>query len=165
MHRRPTGLLTVPGLAALSAAALSAAVLTGCSYSEPYEPAATADVPDVRGPDDLADPYSGQYDAEFAEDVEAWAGHEVTLAAEVLSPVSFTITAPEGGDVPRLLVVADEEVAGLQAGTRVVVAATPQDEFDVAAVEAALDRDLDDDRHTEHAGEAWLDADVVEPSA
>ncbi|WP_324277686.1 hypothetical protein [Blastococcus brunescens] len=54
-------------------------------------------VPDIRGAEDLDDPYVGLLDAAFREDLEAYSGQEVTLladVADVISPRAFTVTSP-----------------------------------------------------------------------
>jgi hypothetical protein len=153
-HRR-TGRLVVAGLSAVTALSLSACG-EGLNETQDPEP-----VPDVRGEDDLTDPFTGAYDEEFAEDMSVYTGQEVTLTAqvdEVFSTEVFSITAPDGGDVEPALVVAEDVPDSLEAGTPVVVAATPVEDFDPAAVPG----DVDPGDVGEWEGEEYLEAQVVE---
>lgn len=137
--------------------------LSGCGEEELA--VGETDVTDVRGEDDLTDPYTGEYDEAFREDVDVYAGAEVTLRAQVedvLSPSSFTIVGPEGVAVEPLLVVTADDVAGLEPGLPVTVAATPATEFDVAEVETELGVDLEDEQYAEWDDEPFLLATIVE---
>lgn len=151
----------------LSALAVAMSTVSGCSSDwEPSAPDAGEDVPDIRGEDNFADPYTGEYDEDFAEDIESYDGLEVTLeaeVAEVISPWTFVVTAPDAADVPPLLVVYPEE-AELAEGDTVIVAATPDEGFDLQEVEDALGTDLDDDAYDEWADEVYLRASNVEPA-
>lgn len=150
-------------------AALGGAVLAGCSGVDDEEavggePTTAAD-PDVRPPGDLEDPYDGAYTAEFREDLDAYAGLEVTLTGEVVSivsPVAFTMTGPDGADVEPILVVTSTEPA-LMPGEQVAIGAVPGDEFDLADVEEALGADLPDEAFEEWDDEPFLAASIVEP--
>ena len=152
MYRR----LAVGAASALAAVSLSACSGDGNAPQDPEE------VPDIRGDDDLTDPFTGAYDAEFAEDMSVYAGQEVTLSAEVaevFSPQVFSITAPDGGEVEPALVVAEQAPDLLVEGDQVTVAATPIEGFDAESilgddVEAADVEDWDD--------EVYLAAEIVE---
>jgi hypothetical protein len=149
--------------AVLLAALLSGAVLAGCGEDD-EDPTTAADV-DVRPPDDLRDPYNGAYDADFREDLDGYEGVEVSLLGEVgriVSPVAFTLT---GGDVEPILVITDQELADLQPGETVAVAAEPADEFELSTLEESLGTDLPDEAYEEWEGEPFLDATRVEPRA
>lgn len=140
------------------------AALPACA-DDPQQPQTGSDAPDVRGAGDLEDPYDGPYTSDFHADVEAFVDQEVTLEASVdrvVSPVAFTITGPDGQQVEPLLVIAKEPLPGLQAGQDVVVAATPQDDFQVSAVEDRLDAALPEDPYEEWDGEPYLSASTVE---
>ncbi|MGY1780604.1 hypothetical protein [Geodermatophilus sp. SYSU D01036] len=62
-------------------------------------------------------------------------------------PVAFTITGPDGEDVGSLLVLANEPLPSLEPGHEVVIAAVPQDDFDVSV--------LDDDRSAAPTAESY----------
>jgi hypothetical protein len=150
--------------AVLALAAVGALGLPACA-DNPEQPETGTDLPDIRGEEDLADPYDGPYDAEFHQDVEAYADQEVTLSAdvaEVLSDRSFTITGPEGEEVEPILVVTEDAVEGLEQGGSVLVAATAHDEFELADVEEELGVDLTDEEYEEWDGEPYLTASQVE---
>lgn len=139
------------------------AALPACA-GDPQQPETGSDAPDIRGSGDLEDPYDGPYTADFHTDVEAYVDQEVTLEASVdrvVSPVAFTITGPDGQEVEPLLVVADEPLPDLRAGQDVVVAATPQDDFEVSAVEDRLDAALPEQTYVEWEGEPYLSASEV----
>ncbi|MGY1737309.1 hypothetical protein [Geodermatophilus sp. SYSU D00684] len=123
--------------------------LSACG-GDPEQPETGSDAPDIRGSEDLEDPYDGPYTSDFREDVEAYVGQEVTLEAavdRVVSPVAFTITGPDGEDVGSLLVLANEPLPSLKPGQEVVIAAVPQDDFDVSV--------LDDDRLAAPTAESY----------
>ena len=139
------------------------AALPACA-EDPQQPETGSDAPDIRGSGDLEDPYDGPYTPDFHTDVEAYVDQEVTLEASVdrvVSPVAFTITGPDGQEVEPLLVVADEPLPDLRAGQDVVVAATPQDDFEVSAVEDRLDAALPKQTYVEWEGEPYLSASEV----
>lgn len=140
--------------------------LSGCGEEELA--VGETDVTDVRGEDDLTDPYTGEYDEAFREDVDVYAGTEVTVSAQVedvLSPNSFTIVGPDDTSVEPLLVVVADEVAGLEPGLPVTVAATAALEFDLAEVEGQLGVDLEDEQYGEWEDQPFLLATIVEASA
>ena len=149
--------------AAIALALVVTAALPACA-DNPQQPETGSDAPDIRGPGDLEDPYDGPYTADFHTDVEAYVDQEVTLEASVdrvVSPIAFTITGPDGQDVEPLLVVADEPLPDLEAGQEVVVAATPQDDFEVSAVEDQLDAHVPPEPYEEWEGEPYLSASRV----
>jgi hypothetical protein len=153
--QRRTGRLLVAGLSAAAAFSLSACG-EGVNETQDPEP-----VPDVRGEDDLTDPFTGAYDEEFAEDMSAYSGQEVTLTAqvdEVFSAEVFSITSADGGDVEPALVVAEDAPDSLEAGSPVVVAATPVEDFDPAGVPG----DVNPADLGEWDGEEYLRAQTVE---
>lgn len=155
-----------PGAVLLALATAASVSLTACG-GNPEQPDLGEDVADVRGPGDLADPYDGPYDDDFHTDVEAYADQEVTLSAavdQVVSPVAFTITGPDGEEVEPLLVVSTEPVEGLQPGDDLLVAATPQRELDIPELESALGTDLEDELYEEWEGEPYLTASIVQPA-
>lgn len=152
--------------AAVLLVAAATAALPACG-DNPQQPSTGSDAPDVRGSEDLEDPYDGPYTEDFHTDVEAYADQEVTLEAavdRVVSPIAFTITGPGGEEVEPILVVSREEVPDLQPGQEVVVAAVPQREFEVAAAESELDVDLPEEAYAEWEGEPYLSAGIVETS-
>jgi hypothetical protein len=152
-------------LRVLLVAGAAGAIVSGCGSEEASQTSPAA--PDVRGPGDLEDPYDGPLTADFREDLPAYAGQEVTLTADVvgvLSPVAFTVTAPDGADVEPLLVLATTELPELRPGQPVVLAAEPQGEFELTEIEEALDTDLPDEVYEEWEGEPYLSASIVQSS-
>ncbi|MCZ2839536.1 hypothetical protein [Modestobacter sp. VKM Ac-2985] len=140
--------------------------LSGCGEEELV--VGGTDVPDVRGEDDLTDPYTGEYDEEFRADVDVYAGTEVTVSAQVedvLGPHSFSIVGPDDSSVEPLLVVVPDEVPGLEPGLLVTVAATAANEFDLAEIETQLGIDLEDAQYEEWEDQPFLLATIVEESA
>ncbi len=149
----------------LALAAAGSLVLPACAEN-PEQPSTGTEASDVRGPEDLEDPYDGPLTAAFRQDIEAYVDQEVTLeaqVADVLSPAAFTITGRDE-EVEPLLVVVEQPVGDLTPGIPVVVAATAQDEFEVAAVEEELGVDLPEGAE-EWEGEAYLRASIVENAA
>ncbi|WP_164700954.1 hypothetical protein [Modestobacter sp. KNN46-3] len=148
-----------------------ALVLSGCGGDDPQEgdlAVGETDVSDIRGEDDFTDPYTGEYDEAFENDLDVLAGTEVTVLGrveEVLTPSAFTIVGPEGTTVEPLLVVAAEEVGELESGTPVTVAATVGRDFEVTEVEDQLGVDLEDAEFEQWLGREYLAATIVEPSA
>ncbi len=154
------------GLGAVTAVVLAGmATLSACTEN-PQQPETGTDAPDIRGSQDLEDPYDGPYTDDFHTDVEAYVDQEVTLEASVdrvVSPIAFTITGPDGEDVAPLLVVAQNPLPALEAGQDVVVAATPQDDFSVSAVADRLNAHLPEEPYEEWEGEPYLSASMVSP--
>ncbi|MGY1665776.1 hypothetical protein [Geodermatophilus sp. SYSU D00696] len=158
-----------PSHGRLARALATALVMTGTAASSacgenPRQPETGSDAPDIRGAEDLEDPYDGPYTPDFHDDVEAYVDQEVTLEASVdrtVSSVAFTITGRDGEDVEPLLVVADDPLPELQAGQDVVVAAVPHDEFDLSVVEDDLDASLPGEPYEEWEGEPYLSASTV----
>ena len=153
-----------PGSRVLAAVVLAGtAAVSGCS-GNPEQPETGSDASDIRGEGDLEDPYDGPYTDDFHDDVEAYVDQEVTLeaaVAEVVSPNAFTITGPDGADVDPLLVVSEQEVPGLEAGSAVVLAATPQDEFEVSDVADVLGSSASEETYEGWEGEPYLLASEV----
>lgn len=151
--------------------ALAGAGLSACGEDDEgalapdLEPA----VPDVRGTEDLDDPYSGVLDAAFYEDLPAYANQEVTLLAEiaeVFSARAFTVTAPDDAEVGEVLVVAAEDAgdANPQAGTSLFLAATPVDSFDAEVVVDELALDVRPEQLEEWEEETFLVAEILQPA-
>ncbi|KGH45040.1 hypothetical protein IN07_18905 [Modestobacter caceresii] len=144
--------------------------LSGCGGDEGDGELAVGqtEVSDIRGEDDLTDPYNGEYDEAFEDDLDVYAGTEVTVRGvveEVLTSSAFTLVGPEGISVEPLLVVAAEGVEELTSGTPVTVAATVGREFEVTEVETELGVDLEDAEFEQWQGEEYLAATIVEQSA
>ncbi|MGY1836302.1 hypothetical protein ACI79P_14445 [Blastococcus sp. SYSU DS0510] len=162
--------LAGPALAA--ALALSGTGLVACTGHDednPLAPNAPVQLPDIRGAEDIDDAYSGVLDAAFREDLDAYDGIEVTLlaeVAEVISPRVFTVTSPDDAGVEPALVVATAGAGGPEpeAGTPLLLAATPVDDFDAEAVAEELLLDLDEEAVEEWDGETFLVATIVEPA-
>ncbi|SNS16504.1 hypothetical protein SAMN06893096_102308 [Geodermatophilus pulveris] len=165
-RRRPLAGTTLAAVLALAGVGLSGCFVTA---EEAREPTTPVEVPDIRGESDLADPYSGVFDADFADDLPAYTGTEVTLraeVAEVVSPRVFTITSPDGGEVGPVLVVATEEAGDVdpQPGTPLVVAATPVASFDAGVVAEELALDVGPEQLAEWDGQTFLVAEVLAPA-
>lgn len=152
--------------------AVSGAALTGCADDlddRALAPALEPEVPDVRGPSDLDDPYQGVFDVRFAEDLPAYAGQEVTVlatVAEALAPRAFTVTSPDGSEVEPVLVVTTGQAGEVEAeaGDDLVVAATPLREFDAEVVVEELGLGVDPVELEDWEDETFLVATVVEPA-
>ena len=166
-RHRPLAGPTLAAVLALTGAGLSACADEDDNALAPNSP---VEVPDIRGPEDLDDPYTGVLDAKFYEDLPAYTGQEVTLLAEVvevLSPRVFTVTSPDDPDVGPLLVVGTEEAGDVdpEAGQSLVIAATPGDEFDPEVVAEELALDIDHEPLEEWEGEPFLIGEVLEPAS
>ncbi len=166
IRRRP-----LAGSALAAVLALAGAGLSGCAWAErsAADRGTEVELPDVRGPEDLDDPYNGLLDADFHEDLPACTGQEVTLLAEVvevLSPRVSTMTSPEDTGVGPVLVVATEDAVDVdpQAGAPLVVAATPVDSFDAAVVTEELSLDVDPAQLEQWDDQAFLVAEVLAPA-
>lgn len=155
----------------VSSLALAGLGLCGCSGEDddnPLAPNDSLDLPDVRGSDDLADVYSGELDAAFAEDLPAYVDQEVTLltaVADVLRPRVFTVTSPDGADVGPVLVIATEEAADVEpaSGDELIVAATPADDLEPQDVIAEMRLSVDAEALEEWDDETYLVATILEP--
>lgn len=150
--------------------ALAGAGLSACSAEDDdLETPLAAEIPDIRGPDDLADPYVGLLDAGFREDLESFAQLEVTLLAEVterLAPQAFLAASPEDDDVDPVLVVtaASAGVVDAEAGESLFIAATPVQDFDAEVVVEELGLDIDPELLDEWDDETFLVATILEPA-
>jgi poly-beta-hydroxyalkanoate depolymerase len=134
-----------------------------------WPPSSKPAVPDVRGAEDLDDPYSGVLDAAFHEDLEAYANQEVTLladVAEVVSPRVFTVTSPDDPEVRPVLVVATEDAEDVdpQAGASLLLAATPVDSFEAEVVVDELALDVQPEQLEEWEEQTFLDAEILRPT-
>jgi hypothetical protein len=163
---RPLAGPTLAAVLALAGVGLSAC---GDEDDNALAPTSPVDVPDIRGPGDLDDPYSGVLNATFVEDLDAYTGAEVTLladVAEVVSPRVFTVTSPDGAEAGPVLVVATEDAGDVdpQAGQSLVIAATPVDGFDAEVVIEELALDVDEEQLGEWDDEGFLVATVLEPA-
>ena len=169
MRVHDAGRLGGPALAVVLAAG---AFLSGCAGGQDdraLAPELEAEIPDIRGDEDLDDPYVGLLDARFVEDLPAYAEQEVTVLAEVeevLSARTFSVTTPGGSDVEPVLVVTAEEAADVQprTGDELVIAATPVDEFEAEVVAEELDLAVDPELLEEWEDQAFLLATILEPA-
>lgn len=159
--------LAGPALAAVLA--LAGAGLSACAGEDDnaLAPELEAAVPDIRGPEDLDDPYIGLLDAGFREDLEAYAEQEVTVLADVaavFSPRAFTVTSPDGGEVEPVLVVTTADAGDVdpQAGQSLVIAATPLRDFQAGVVVDELGLDLGEEQLEEWDDETFLVATILE---
>ena len=162
--------LAGPTLAAVLA--LAGAGLSGCAEAEAEATAPDLEsrIPDLRGEGDLDDAYSGVLDADLYEDLSAYAGQEVTLlaeVAEVVSPRAFTVTAPDDAEVGQVLVVATSDAGDTEpeAGSQVLVAATPVDSFEAGVVVEELELEVDAAELAEWDEQTFLVAEVLQPAS
>ena len=124
-------------------------------------------VPDIRGPEDLDDPYVGLLDEAFREDLEAYSQQEVTLLAaveEVMSPRAFSVTSPGGEDVDPVLVVTTADARNIdpQVGQELVIAATPVEDFNADTATQELRLGLDATKLEEWDDDVYLLATILE---
>ncbi|TFV79331.1 hypothetical protein E4P39_01405 [Blastococcus sp. CT_GayMR19] len=160
------------GLVLAAALALTGAGLSGCADGtddSAMAPDLEPEVPDIRGEDELDDPYRGLLDAAFVEDLPAYDTQEVTVLAavdEVLSPRSFTVTSPSDSEVGPVLVVTAEKAAEFEpgAGDELILAATAANEFDADAVAEDYGLTLDSEQYEEWNGEMFLVATIIQPA-
>ncbi len=170
MHAHRSRRLAGPVLAA--GLALTCTALAACSDElddRATTPQLEAQVPDIRGEDDLADVYRGSLDERFVEDLPAYEDQEVTVlaeVAEVLSPRTFSVTSTEGSDIGPVLVVTVEAAAALEpeVGDELVVAATPSGDLDPEAVVDQLGLDIPAGQLEDWEDEPYLVASIVEPA-
>lgn len=116
--------------------------------------------------------YTGVYNKAFYDDVEFYVGEEVILAAivgEVISPHVFTIVnstaPPENGDVDvdevivePLLVVHEEEIAGLIPGMPVGVIGIVGEAFYPDIIQQDLQVDLGNEVFQEWEAQPYVEA-------
>lgn len=143
------------------------ATMAACTES-PDQREVGSQAADIRGSDDLADPYDGPYSRDFHTDVQAYVGQDVTLEAAVeriVSPIAFTVTGPGGEEVEPILVISRREVADLQPGQEVVIVAVPHDGFELSSLEEELDVELPEEPYEEWEGEPYLRGDAVDTSS
>ena len=143
--------------------------LTACSdeSDNALAPFSPVEVPDIRGPEDLDDAYTGVLDSVLYEDLDAWEGIEMTLLAEVVdvaSPRAFTVTSPEEEVEPILVVTTADAGADPSPGDQVVLAVTAVDGFAPQVVAEELDLDLAPEELEEWGDEIFLVATIVEPA-
>lgn len=160
--RRPAR-RAVAGVLALAALGLTSC---GTDAADALPPATPVEVPDIRGPGDLADPYSGVLDERVREDLGAWSGIEMTLlveVADVLGPGAYTVTSPEGGEVePVLAVTTPDAATEPDPGDQLVLAVTPVDGFDAEVVVEQLQLEVAAQRLDEWDGQTFLVTTIVE---
>lgn len=142
--------------------------LAGCNTEGPEEGTDVEDVSEGEvlesspAPDNnptAGDTFIGNYDQDFYDESETYAGQEVTLSAEVtetLSTDTFVIAGASGTAVDPLLIVEEQEIPPLDDGQVVQVTGTVQEGFDVAGVEQELGVDLEDEAFTEFEGEPYI---------
>ncbi len=141
--------------------------LAGCAEDEDLAAGTEVELPDIRGPGDLADIYIGALDEDFRGDLDVYTDVEVTLLAtveEALSPRAFTATAPDGAEVEPVLVVTAGRAAEMEPGDgeEWIIAATPLEDFHAGTVADELGIQLPEDRFEEWDGETFLVATVLE---
>jgi hypothetical protein len=136
-RRRPLAGPTLADVLALAGAGLSS-----CAEDDTgaLDPELGTEVPEIRGEEDLDDPYSGALDLASSEDLPAYAGQEVTLPAEVA----------------EVLVAATEEAGDVE----------PQadDSFEAGVVTEELSLDVDEAQFEEWDARMFLVAEVLAPA-
>lgn len=148
-----------------------AGVLSGCAGTDDaaLAPDLEAEVPDIRGPEDLDDPYVGYLDSAFREDLDAYSGQEVTVRADVVDVVServFTVGSPGDSEVEPVLVLATADAGEIdpQPGESLVLAATPAEDLDVTAAVEELGLEVDPEQLDDWDGETYLLTTILEPA-
>ena len=151
--------------AAVAVAAVSTLGLSACG-GDTAGTEAGADVEDVVEEEPLEDgPYDGVYDSAFSDEVDGYAGEEVTLSAdvnEVITPEAFTIAGTDDTSVEALLVVGATGDTELVPETTVGVTGTVMESFVLTDVEADLGVDLDDALFAEWEQEPYVMAESVD---
>ncbi len=167
-HRagRPAGAILV---VVLAVAGTSLAACSDELDGQATAPQLEAEVPDIRGKDDLADVYTGLLDERFVEDLPAYVDQEVTVLAEVvevLSPRAFSATSIDDPDVESVLVVTTDAAAAVEPapGDEIVVAARPATDLDPEVVVGDLGLGIDSAVLEDWEDQAYLIATVVEPA-
>ncbi|MGQ1797330.1 hypothetical protein ACT4S5_09355 [Kocuria oceani] len=142
--------------------------LAGCNTEGPEEGTDVEDVSEGEvlesspAPDNnptAGDTFIGNYDQDFYDESETYAGQEVTLSAEVtetLSTDTFVIAGAAGTAVDPLLIVEEQEIPPLDDGQVVQVTGTVAQDFDIAATEEELGIDLEDELYADYVGEPYL---------
>ncbi|WP_158041220.1 hypothetical protein [Kocuria sp. CNJ-770] len=142
--------------------------LAGCNTEGPEEGTDVEDVSEGEvlesspAPDNnptAGDTFIGNYDQDFYDESETYAGQEVTLSAEVtetLSTDTFVIAGASGTAVDPLLIVEEQEIPPLDDGQVVQVTGTVAQDFDIAATEDELGIDLEDELYADYEGEPYL---------
>ncbi|SFF47361.1 hypothetical protein [Blastococcus tunisiensis] len=130
-------------------------------------PTLETEIPDIRGADDLDDPYVGILDPAFRADLEAYSEQEVTVladVADVISPRAFTVTSPSGEEVDPVLVVTTADAGDVEpeSGEALVIAATPLEGFDAGTVTEELGLDMDTADLDDWDGDVFLLATILE---
>ncbi|SDN76047.1 hypothetical protein [Geodermatophilus sp. DSM 45219] len=150
--------------AAVAVAAVSTLGLSACG-GDTAGTEAGADVEDVVEEEPPADgPYDGVYDSAFYDEVDSYAGEEVTLSAdvdEVITPEAFTIAGTDDTSVEALLVVGATGDTELAPETTVGVTGTVMESFVLTDVEEDLGVDLDDALFAEWEQEPYVVAESV----
>ncbi|WP_159617243.1 hypothetical protein [Arthrobacter zhaoguopingii] len=153
-----------------AAAILPMAVLgaTACSTAGSEEGASVEDIVDEPvEKDEIADPYAGQYDEGFQQEMNSYVDEEVTLSAtvnEIISPVSFTIAGTDDTTVDELLIVHDEELPDVDPGQVVEVTGTVHEALDLPTVEEERGIDLEDDLYEDWDSETYVEAVSIDAS-
>lgn len=142
--------------------------LAGCNTAGPEEGTDVEDITEGEvletspAPDNnptAGDTFIGNYDQDFYDESETYAGQQVTVSAEVtetLSTDTFVIAGAAGTAVEPLLVVEEQEIPALDEGQVVQVTGTVQQDFDVATAEETLGIDLEDELYADYIGEPYL---------
>lgn len=156
-YHRPT--VRTAAAAALAVAGLG---LAGCAAEDP-EPSTDAGAEELLA-EEPVEPYSGPYDEEFVQLLDAYVGEDVELVGEVgeiVSPVAFTVTT-EDSAVPPLLVVHEPEAAAVEVGSTVQLAGTLHEAYNVPTVEEELGQDPGPEVLASYDGQPFVNATAVD---
>ena len=164
-------MITRSGPVSLRAAAALLAVaglaLTGCATEEDE---VGAEIEDPGGaplePPEATEPYVGDYDAAFTETVLDYADQEVSLIGEVdtvVSPVAFTLTAPDDSPIEPLLIIHDPIGNGLTEGAAVEVTGLLREAYNVPSVEENLGGPPGEEVLAHYDGEPFVGEATVTP--
>lgn len=111
--------------------------------------------------------YEGNFDAEFFDTANDYAGQEVNVSAdvnEVLSDDAFTIAGTDDTSVDEMLVVGADSTSELENDLTVSVTGTVQEDFDLVTVEENLGVDLEDELYEDWDGQTYIEASSIDTS-
>ncbi|WP_157359113.1 hypothetical protein [Arthrobacter sp. Soil782] len=114
------------------------------------------------------EPYDGDFDPNFYDSIETYAGEEVSLSAEVLdvlSPTSFTIISGDDPTANPLLVLNEADAEDVLPGMPVQVTGAVKEAFDPSTAEEDLGVNLDDALYEDWIGDFYLEVTAIDAPA
>lgn len=168
-HYRHTTRTAVAAL--ITAAGLG---LTGCGTEGPETGTDVEDVtegevlessPAPENNPTAGDTFIGNYDQDFYDERETYAGQEVTLSAEVndvLDDDAFVIAGTAETTVDPLPVLYNMDQIDIEEGQVVEVTGTVQEAFDLPTIEDETQKDLEDDLYQDYDQQPYLEATDVQ---